>query len=247
MAHFIDLTGQRFGRLTVLHKTETSHGYVHWLCKCDCGNTTSPSGMALRRKATQSCGCLRAETVSLNMLQDLTGKKFGHLTVVSQHGHQGKDVVWNCSCDCGNDYVVRSAGLRRGACQSCGKCKYEGHVLPSQIVGSRRALRRYKLMAAGRNIPWNLSEDDFFSLIKKNCYYCGDVPSNREKGSKRGEPFLYTGIDRQDNKLGYIVNNCVPCCKTCNRWKSDMSEEKFHEHIYRVASFKKTAAVAAGE
>ena len=59
-----DLTGQRFGRLTVVSITEMrtprSHA-VRWLCRCDCGNIKDIAGGDLRRHNTQSCGCLRLE------------------------------------------------------------------------------------------------------------------------------------------------------------------------------------------
>ena len=49
-----DLTGQRFGRLTVLERTE-----LKWLCKCDCGNKKIVAGGHLVSGDTKSCGCLR--------------------------------------------------------------------------------------------------------------------------------------------------------------------------------------------
>jgi hypothetical protein len=62
MPALIDLTGQRFGRLTVVKKAK--NGYVKWLCKCDCGNETTVSGQELRKGKTNSCGCLRKEITS---------------------------------------------------------------------------------------------------------------------------------------------------------------------------------------
>ena len=66
----IDMTGQRFGRLTVLERAEnyqydTGCGWYStkavWLCRCDCGNEAFVIGSNLRKGATRSCGCLRAE------------------------------------------------------------------------------------------------------------------------------------------------------------------------------------------
>lgn len=44
----IDLTGQRFGRLTVIRYDHSEHDGVHWLCKCDCGNEKVAAGYSLR-------------------------------------------------------------------------------------------------------------------------------------------------------------------------------------------------------
>ena len=55
-----DLTGQRFGRLTVVACVGTDgHGNAVWECKCDCGNVTSVRSQNLRNGATRSCGCAR--------------------------------------------------------------------------------------------------------------------------------------------------------------------------------------------
>lgn len=55
----IDLTGQRFGRLVVLEKSESSRPrFLRWLCKCDCGVEHVVLGAALRGGNTLSCGCL---------------------------------------------------------------------------------------------------------------------------------------------------------------------------------------------
>lgn len=66
MGKFIDMTGKKFGRLTVICRTEDHiqpNGVrsVMWLCKCDCGNEIITSGMSLRRQRTQSCGCYHKE------------------------------------------------------------------------------------------------------------------------------------------------------------------------------------------
>ncbi len=67
MTWFIDLSGRRFGRLTVLHKLPTrSWGSIVWRCKCECGNFASVDGSSLREGLTQSCGCLMRELVSKN-------------------------------------------------------------------------------------------------------------------------------------------------------------------------------------
>lgn len=58
----IDLTGKRFGRLTVLNADHKSAKQLwYWRCVCDCGKETIVSGDKLRRGATKSCGCLQDE------------------------------------------------------------------------------------------------------------------------------------------------------------------------------------------
>lgn len=63
MGSFIDLTGQKFGRLTVIERDKSKNNCaVFWLCRCDCGNITSVNGGNLRGGHTHSCGCIRKET-----------------------------------------------------------------------------------------------------------------------------------------------------------------------------------------
>lgn len=63
MSKLIDLTGQRFGRLTVVEKAPAIRGCTNavWLCKCDCGNEIVVRSPTLRRGESKSCGCLRSE------------------------------------------------------------------------------------------------------------------------------------------------------------------------------------------
>lgn len=69
----VDITGQRFGRLTVLEMAapdENKKG-VRWRCLCDCGNEKILLGIALRRGHYQSCGCLRRDNIQKVRLQYL--------------------------------------------------------------------------------------------------------------------------------------------------------------------------------
>lgn len=61
--HLVDLTGQVFSRLTVLHKDPASlPKQPRWICQCACGATVSILGHSLRTENTKSCGCLQEET-----------------------------------------------------------------------------------------------------------------------------------------------------------------------------------------
>lgn len=67
MGKFVDLTGQRFGRLTVVERVYSKKGrHTNWLCKCDCGNKTITTKQHLTSNHTKSCGCLKLETLNKN-------------------------------------------------------------------------------------------------------------------------------------------------------------------------------------
>ena len=61
----IDLTGKRFGRLTVLEKVKEPYRNVRWICRCDCGSIKTYDGNALKSGNTKSCGCFRIENAKL--------------------------------------------------------------------------------------------------------------------------------------------------------------------------------------
>jgi hypothetical protein len=65
MPQFIDLTGEKYGRLTVIRRISTTgYGQPKWLCRCACGREAEVFGNALRAGRTHSCGCLQRETAT---------------------------------------------------------------------------------------------------------------------------------------------------------------------------------------
>ena len=65
MSKVIDLTGQRFGRLTVIERVgSNNHKKALWLCICDCGTQKTVCSNHLIRGATRSCGCFRRDGLS---------------------------------------------------------------------------------------------------------------------------------------------------------------------------------------
>lgn len=59
---YIDLTGQKFGRLTVVEISGRQNGHIMWKCVCKCGNIITVKGVHLRSGHTKSCGCYKSET-----------------------------------------------------------------------------------------------------------------------------------------------------------------------------------------
>lgn len=67
MGQFVDLTGKRFGRLTVVGRAPNGKTGVSWYCKCDCGNECVTSSHVLRTNRLHSCGCYTKEVNSKKM------------------------------------------------------------------------------------------------------------------------------------------------------------------------------------
>ena len=83
--------------------------------------------------------------------------------------------------------------------------------------------------AAQRDIAWQLTDAQFEELVKKNCFYCGMTP--KKNGHYLGS---FNGIDRIDSNRDYTLDNCVPCCKTCNYAKQSLHRDDFIQWIGRA-------------
>lgn len=133
----IDMTGQRFGKLTVIERTDerTNNGSVIYKCQCDCGNVANISAQCLtRRDYTTSCGCARGN--------DLTDKKFHRLTIIKRVENKGNRRMWLCKCDCGNEAVVSAHQLTSGKTCSCG-CHHREQTSKASIIhGASRGNNR---------------------------------------------------------------------------------------------------------
>ena len=113
----LDLTGQRFGRLTVLGPAYSKGYRRYWRCLCDCGKEKPVEGGHLKSGHTKSCGCYRSEKPKERRI-DLTGQRYGRLTVLGPSSEDGR--CWNCLCDCGKHCVCNKERLRSGLTRSCG-------------------------------------------------------------------------------------------------------------------------------
>lgn len=109
----IDITGQKFGRLTAIRYLGTEGRKAKWLCRCDCGNISEVTSNNLRRGGTKSCGCLKDEN---HKRRDLTGQRFGRLVAIRPAGPR----KWLCRCDCGTETTVFTGALTSGGTRSCG-------------------------------------------------------------------------------------------------------------------------------
>ena len=78
-----------------------------------------------------------------------------------------------------------------------------------------------------------------------NCFYCNCLPAKECYTETRTSLYIYNGVDRRDNSLGYILNNCVSCCSSCNFAKNNKTEEEFliwaqnFKENFDITKFKK--------
>lgn len=171
------------------------------------------------------------------------GDRFGRLTIIKYDGTHKKPCgttqsKYLCQCDCGNMVSVLAQNLKNGNTKSCGclsKESKDNRKLPNNKGVINQIILGYKRHAKRRNLSWELTAENVADIICQPCYYCGVRNSNKKYTKNCKEGFEYNGIDRVDNTSGYILGNVVPCCKTCNSAKSNMSQIEFVLWAKRVA------------
>lgn len=123
-----DMTGQRFGKLVVDHMVYgekiRNKKCSYCVCKCDCGEYINLEPYELTSGKRISCGCDAYERVGAKLRKDVTGNKYGRLTVKEVFWVNGKSRCI-CVCDCGNEIETSTSSVINGVTKSCGCYKKE--------------------------------------------------------------------------------------------------------------------------
>jgi hypothetical protein len=173
----------------------------------------------------------------MRIVKNIVGQKFGKLTVIQYIGiNDGGLATWECQCDCGNKKVVAGTFLKRSVVKSCGCLLFEKEPKNKLPNGQGLKNKVYNEQARYRDYLFELTKEQFFSIVNNHCNYCGNEPSNFVS-DKHNNRFYYNGIDRIDNNIGYTLENCVAACKICNRAKRDLSTQEFNSWISRIINY----------
>lgn len=164
----------------------------------------------------------------------LIGTRFGKLEVVDFLPEYGNKPTYICKCDCGNETIIVKDRLTLGHTKSCGCLRKTFRLNENKDTSFKVKLNAYKSDAKRRGHCFELSDEKFKEISQQDCYYCGSKPENVARYSFYQDPFIYNGIDRKDNNVGYIEENCVACCNICNKAKRDLKFEDFMNWIKRI-------------
>lgn len=91
--------------------------------------------------------------------------------------------------------------------------------------------RRYQNTAKAKGLLFKLNESEFSALVTSPCSYCGRQAHRR---ISKTSPDTYTGIDRNDNSVGYVIGNVSACCWDCNNAKGQGTAQELFELADRV-------------
>lgn len=136
MGKRIDLTGKRFGSLTVIKESGSNKFKSRlWECVCDCGTVTRIATSALTSGNSKSCGCGK-RLQPARTRKDYTGYKVGILTVIGEpkQRRSSRRREFICLCECGNQTIVSQANLIGKRVKSCG-CYHPNAGTHQRTVG----------------------------------------------------------------------------------------------------------------
>lgn len=212
-----DISGTKFGELTAVRPTDRrSNCSVVWQFKCSCNNIVYRSlrsvSSSVHSGHNPSCGC-----TTRNDYSHLIGTKSGKLTVKRIEFDKNIGSVCVCECECGNYKRIDSDRFASGSAKSCShKCRPTN---PKLDVGESSANNMYAIhrnYAGYRDMPWNLSYEEFRYLTQQPCIICGQIPNIKwDSCIDRGMngSYVHNKIAYIDSSLGYTVSNMITLCK----------------------------------
>lgn len=183
----------------------------------------------------------------------IIGLKFGPFEVLETVRHinpNGNAVTkYKCKCTkCGDIQIKQLHHLKGFKGDGCLKCTSKLTAQPRMSIHERNYVNYKQKINNQTNHEFNLTYEEFDSLVIQDCYYCGSKPIFPERFKnefKNREIKNFNGIDRIDSNKGYILDNCVPCCSICNRMKSDMTQFEFLNHINKIYNFNQSSTTSA--
>jgi 5-methylcytosine-specific restriction endonuclease McrA len=240
--NYVNSVGKVYNFLTILEEIKDNKVKV----RCICGQEKISNKYVITSGRIKSCGCKRLNLRRNTIIDNMVGKRFGRWTIIAFDSICNKRTYnWLCKCDCGTSKIIANLVLKRGESKSCGCLKNEIPLLKNPGETSFNSLfYNYKRNAEKRDIPFNMSKEDFKLTTSLNCFYCNDPPSqiiskshsNRELVLEHSK-YIYNGIDRINSNLGYSKSNIVACCWKCNVAKNDMDVEEFKNRVIRINSY----------
>ena len=210
MSKVEDLTGQRFGELTVIRDSgERQNHKILWLCRCDCGNELKVTTGNLHQGVSTRCKSCGHKHAAITMLVDLRGKKFGRLVPIEVVGSDKYSKhIWKCKCDCGNTTYATTGLLTSGKTKSCG-CYKQDEFKQRVTTHGMTNTRVYGIWQQMKDRCLNSKNPHFYCYGGRGITVCERWKNSFENFlSDMGNPNNDLSIDRIDPDGNYEPSNC---------------------------------------
>lgn len=227
LAHFEDITGRIFGRLTIIERRVANVGEKsRWRCLCKCGRVIECEAGNLKNGSTSSCGCLEAERKA-ERRGAFIGNRFGRLIVLGEaESRRSNRARFLCVCDCGTEKVVSGNSLRQGVV-SCGCAVFNRDpTLRSDEQKMRGRQFRHARLARQREAGGTFTVEDVIARFKWQRGRCA-APGCRVRLSKTNyridhiEPLSHRQSKTKNRVALNAPRNLQLLCQPCNAAKSD--------------------------
>lgn len=143
-------------------------------------------------------------------IADITGRRFGRLTVLEFVSRSGSSTLWRCKCDCGNEKILRRSNFQYGETKSCG-CLLSETVRDRMIKHGHSQERLYRIWSKMIKRCHYTKDKDFPNYGGRGIAVChewkNDINIFSEWSNLNGYKENLT-IDRIDNDKGYCPENC---------------------------------------
>lgn len=194
----IDRIGQKFNMLTIVEELPGRKV----LCMCDCGNFNTVEKDKVVSGLIRSCGCMRCgEKIDCN---DIIGKTFGKLTVLSCEGRINRKYIYMCKCACGRTVEVSRDHLIGKMTRSCGCLRSDNNVNAIDSFSNN-------LYSERKGVSYNKKLNRWYAnLSYKNMYYYLGSSSNYEEAEE-----MRNRADEEVKKYGRVITyvSCRPTKK----------------------------------
>lgn len=209
MSKSIDLTGQTFNNLTVIHRAKNNKfRQTCWKCQCRCGNVTFVPTNRLLTGRIKSCGCLNSER-RLKQIIEVIGQKFGQLTVIKHIENKNGHAYMECLCSCGKTTITTINRLKSGSTKSCG-CLNKGiNAIMKRLIHGMESSSEYRTWKHMKERCYNPTDKSFKNYGGRGIKVCDEWKESFSKfyshiGPKPSKKYT---IERIDNNLGYFPGN----------------------------------------
>ena len=219
-----DITGNRYGHLTVVKKSRNScRSGTKWVCRCDCGRIVEVARCNLVTGNTRSCGCAskllsRGTRRETGQEIDLAGMRFGLLTAITRTDKKSNsNPIWMCRCDCGSICEVVQGNLLSGHTKSCGCQSSRRHIGDiSRTHGLTRSHKRlHNVWSAMLTRCSNRNSSQWKNYGGRGIRVCPEWRDFEQfchwamaNGYDPDAPFGKCTIDRIDVNGDYCPENC---------------------------------------